>query len=84
MSRKLEKKSLNENDGVAVVVADMIFSASPYFQIDQGDFNHAVTFERVQDQRVYFRDPYGVLRSMPEQQFPKFVMGVNAPRDLNI
>ncbi len=53
-------------------------------QIDQGDFNHAVTFERVSDQRVYFRDPYGVLRSMPEQQFPKFVMAVNAPRDLNI
>ena len=53
-------------------------------QIDQGDFNHAVTFERVQDQRVYFRDPYGVLRSMPEDQFPKVVMGVNAPRDLKI
>lgn len=53
-------------------------------QIDQGDFNHAVTFERVKDERVYFRDPYGVLRSMPEQQFPKFVMAINAPRDLNI
>ena len=53
-------------------------------QIDQGDFNHAVTFERVQDSRVYFRDPYGVLRSMPENQFPKVVMAVNAPRDLNI
>ena len=32
--------SLNENDGVAVVVADMILSASPYFQIDQGDSIH--------------------------------------------
>ncbi len=53
-------------------------------QIDQGDFNHAVTFERVQDQRVYFRDPYGVLRSMPEAMFPKAVMAVNAPRDLKI
>ncbi len=53
-------------------------------QLDQGNFNHAVTFERVSEQRVFFRDPYGVLRSMPEQQFPKFVMAVNAPRDLNI
>ncbi len=53
-------------------------------QLDQGDFNHAVTFERISEQRVFFRDPYGVLRSMPEQQFPKFVMAVNAPRDLNI
>jgi len=53
-------------------------------QIDQGDFNHAVTFERVKDGRVFFRDPYGVLRSMPEAQFPKFVMAINAPRDLNI
>ena len=51
-------------------------------QIDQGDFNHAVTFERVKDQRVYYRDPYGVLRSMPEQNFGKYVMAMNAPRDL--
>ncbi len=53
-------------------------------QIDQGNFNHAVTFERVADQRVYFRDPYGELRSMPEAQFKTFVVGMNAPKDLNI
>lgn len=53
-------------------------------QIDQGSFNHAVTFERVADQRVYFRDPYGALRSMPENQFKDFVVGINAPKDLNI
>jgi hypothetical protein len=53
-------------------------------QIDQGDFNHAVTFEQVKDQRVYFRDPYGILRSMPEDFFPKYVMAVNAPRDMNV
>jgi hypothetical protein len=53
-------------------------------QIDQGDFNHAVSLEHVTDGRVFFRDPYGVLRSMPEAQFPKVVMGINAPRDLNI
>lgn len=53
-------------------------------QIDQGDFNHAVTFERVADKRVYFRDPYGELRSMPEDQFKTFVVGMNAPKDANI
>ncbi len=53
-------------------------------QIDQGNFNHAVTFERVADQRVYFRDPYGELRSMPENQFKTFVVGMNAPKDLGI
>lgn len=53
-------------------------------QIDQGSFNHAVTFERVADQRVYFRDPYGELRSMPENQFKTFVVGMNAPKDLGI
>ncbi|HEY0883578.1 MAG TPA: hypothetical protein VGD87_18725 [Archangium sp.] len=53
-------------------------------QLDQGDFNHAVTFERVKENRVYFRDPYGVLRSMPEDHFAKYVMAINAPRDMNI
>lgn len=53
-------------------------------QIDQGSFNHAVTYERVADQRVYFRDPYGELRSMPEEQFKTFVVGMNAPKDLKI
>ena len=53
-------------------------------QLDQGDFNHAVSLERVSEGRVFFRDPYGVLRSMSENQFPKFVMAINAPRDLNI
>ena len=52
--------------------------------LDQGSFNHAVTFERVSGQQVYFRDPYGILRSMPEADFGKVVMAVNAPRDLNI
>ncbi|MFZ5443638.1 MAG: hypothetical protein ACOZQL_26765 [Myxococcota bacterium] len=53
-------------------------------QLDQGNFNHAVTFERVADNRVYFRDPYGELRSMPEEQFKTFVVGMNAPKDLGI
>ncbi len=52
--------------------------------LDQGDINHAVTLERVKESRVYFRDPYGVLRSMPEDYFAKFVVSINAPRDLNV
>jgi hypothetical protein len=52
--------------------------------LDQGDINHAVTLEKVSDQRVFFRDPYGVLRSMPEDYFAKFVVSINAPRDLNV
>lgn len=53
-------------------------------QIDQGDFNHAVTLDSVKNDRVYFRDPYGVLRSMPEAHFAKYVVAMNAPRDLNV
>jgi hypothetical protein len=53
-------------------------------QVDQGDFNHAVTFDKVQDGEVFFRDPYGVLRSMPEDQFPKLVVALNAPTSLGI
>lgn len=53
-------------------------------QIDQGDFNHAVTLDSVKDGRVNFRDPYGVLRSMPEENFAKYVVAMNAPRDLNV
>jgi hypothetical protein len=52
--------------------------------LDQGDVNHAVTLERVKDERVFFRDPYGVLRSMPEAYFAKFVVAINAPRELNV
>lgn len=53
-------------------------------QIDQGSFNHAVTFERVADNKVFFRDPYGELRSMPEDQFKTFVVGLHAPKDSKI
>lgn len=49
--------------------------------IDQGDYNHAVTLESVKAGRVQFRDPYGVLRSMPEELFPKYVMAVQRPMD---
>jgi hypothetical protein len=49
--------------------------------IDQGDYNHAVTLERIQGGRVQFRDPYGVLRSMPEELFAKYVVAVQRPID---
>jgi hypothetical protein len=48
-------------------------------QIDQGAINHAVTLEKVADGRVTFRDPYGVLRSIPQELFPKYVVGVQQP-----
>ncbi len=48
-------------------------------QIDQGKINHAVTLEKISDGRVMFRDPYGSLRSMPENLFPKYVVGVSRP-----
>jgi hypothetical protein len=48
-------------------------------QIDQGKINHAVTLEKISDGRVLFRDPYGALRSMPEELFPKYVVGVQRP-----
>ncbi len=48
-------------------------------EIDQGPSNHAVTLERVAEGRVFFRDPYGVLRSMPENLFPKYVVAIHQP-----
>jgi hypothetical protein len=48
--------------------------------IDQGAINHAVTLEKVVDGRVQFRDPYGVLRSMPEELFPKYVVAMHVPQ----
>ena len=50
--------------------------------IDQGDINHAVTLEKVDAGRVYFRDPYGVLRSIPDELFPKYVVAMHRPADL--
>jgi len=52
-------------------------------EIDQGATNHAVTLERVAQGRVFFRDPYGVLRSMPEELFPKYVVAIHRPTDLH-
>lgn len=53
-------------------------------QVDQGDFNHAVTYDHVKDNDVFYRDPYGVLRTMTTAEFTASVVGMNAPKDLNI
>ncbi|MCA2979428.1 MAG: hypothetical protein INH37_14210 [Myxococcaceae bacterium] len=50
--------------------------------LDQGKFNHAVTLESVTRERVTFRDPYGVLRSMPASTFPKVAVAVHLPTDV--
>ena len=49
------------------------------FEINQGSFNHAVTFEQVKGGRVFFRDPYGVPRSIPEEMFVKHVVAMHYP-----
>lgn len=50
--------------------------------IDQGKFNHAVTLESVTKEKVLFRDPYGVLRSMAADAFPKVAVAIHMPMDV--
>lgn len=52
--------------------------------IDQGKFNHAVTLESVTKDKVSFRDPYGVLRSMPADAFPKVAVAIHLPTDVKL
>jgi hypothetical protein len=52
--------------------------------IDQGKFNHAVTLESVSKEKVVFRDPYGVLRSMPSEAFPKVAVAIHMPMDVKV
>ncbi len=49
-------------------------------EIDQGNFNHAVTYEMQKNDRVYFRDPFGQIRSMPQDAFIKHVVAVHKPQ----
>ncbi len=51
-------------------------------EIDQGSFNHAVTFEMMKDSKIYFRDPYGTLRSMTQDAFLAHIVAVHKPDDL--
>jgi hypothetical protein len=48
-------------------------------EIDQGKLNHTVTLEKVTQDKVYFRDPYGLMRSMPASAFPTAVVGIHQP-----
>jgi hypothetical protein len=50
-------------------------------EIDQGSINHAVSLERIADGRVFFRDPYGTLRSMDQAKFAQVVVAVHQPRN---
>lgn len=52
--------------------------------LDQGKFNHAVTLESVSKEKVVFRDPYGVLRSMPASTFPKVAVAIHLPTDVKL
>jgi hypothetical protein len=51
-------------------------------ELDMGTFNHAVTYEFMKEGRVFFRDPYGAERSMPEAAFLKHVSTVHLPASL--
>ncbi len=51
-------------------------------EIDMGRWNHAVNFERVENDRVHFRDPYGRALSMPKEKFLRVVVGVHLPASL--
>jgi hypothetical protein len=48
-------------------------------EIDQGKLNHTVTLEKVTTDKVFFRDPYGLMRSMPASAFPTAVVGIHQP-----
>lgn len=52
--------------------------------IDQGKYNHAVTLESVSKEKVVFRDPYGVLRSMSADAFPKVAVAIHMPMDVKV
>lgn len=52
--------------------------------IDQGKYNHAVTLESVSKEKVVFRDPYGVLRSMSADAFPKVAVAIHMPMDVKL
>ncbi len=52
--------------------------------LDQGPFNHTVTLEAVTREKVLFRDPYGVLRSMPASTFPKVAVAIHLPSDVKV
>jgi hypothetical protein len=69
-------KALQELRGYATVGTNR----PVLLEIDQGNFNHAVTYEMQKNDRVYFRDPYGQIRSMPQEAFIQHVVAVHQPQ----
>ncbi|MHB8878170.1 MAG: cysteine peptidase family C39 domain-containing protein, partial [Myxococcaceae bacterium] len=51
-------------------------------EIDEGSFNHVVTYEKMQGGMVYIRDPYGHESSMTEEAFRRHVITVHMPDTL--
>ena len=83
---RYETKSLATESSRAKALADLSTYVTAgtnrpvLLEIDQGNFNHAVTYEMQKNDRVYFRDPYGQIRSMPEEAFIKHVVAVHKPQ----
>jgi hypothetical protein len=50
--------------------------------LDEGHRKHVVTFEMERNSRVFFRDPHGELRSMPDEAFLKYVVAVHRPQPM--
>src|SRR5207244_10330374 len=50
--------------------------------IDLGQHNHAVTFDGIKGDRVFFRDPYGRRSSMSVEQFKSDVCTVHVPNSV--
>jgi hypothetical protein len=75
----------DENEGAKVLETLRDFNANNsqnrpiLMHLDQGSFNHAVTLHRIHDGQVFFRDPYGTMRSFDENLFAKMVMSVERP-----
>ncbi|MBI3183332.1 MAG: hypothetical protein HYZ28_14440 [Myxococcales bacterium] len=47
--------------------------------LDMGKTNHAVTFMRVENGRVFYRDPYGEVESMSVRELRRRLTAVHAP-----
>jgi hypothetical protein len=81
------KNLYNEQQGQQVLDSLKGFDASKQINrpvmidLDEGSVNHTVTLEKVTADKVYFRDPYGSMRSMPTSSFPKIVVGIHRPME---
>ncbi len=51
-------------------------------EIDEGSFNHVVTYERMRGNVITYRDPYGRLGTMTESSFRLHVVTAHLPNSL--